>query len=160
MSEDKPIPDLMAALRASLERAKAAREGRMPQRIQRRRTKGWRMPEGAIYVGRPTDWGNPFVANKTFEGDWAVTEPDALHRTRAVFPDRASAVARAVELFRRSIGPIGSVGLGEVRALRGKDLVCWCALDQPCHADVLLEIANGPAETRTEDQERDEESDG
>jgi hypothetical protein len=32
----------------------------MPKRIQRRRTKGWRMPEGAIYVGRPTRWGNPY----------------------------------------------------------------------------------------------------
>ncbi|MBK7274882.1 MAG: DUF4326 domain-containing protein [Actinomycetales bacterium] len=31
-----------------------------PQRIQRQRTKGWRMPEGAVYVGRPTKWGNPF----------------------------------------------------------------------------------------------------
>src|SRR5690348_3995079 len=32
-----------------------------PRRIQRKRTKGWRMPEGAVYVGRGTRWGNPFV---------------------------------------------------------------------------------------------------
>lgn len=32
----------------------------MPERIQRRRVAGWRMPEGAVYVGRPTKWGNPF----------------------------------------------------------------------------------------------------
>ena len=31
-----------------------------PRRIQRKRTKGWRMPEGAVYVGRPTKWGNPY----------------------------------------------------------------------------------------------------
>lgn len=31
-----------------------------PTRIQRKRTKGWKMPEGAIYVGRPTQWGNPW----------------------------------------------------------------------------------------------------
>jgi hypothetical protein len=30
----------------------------MPQRIQRKRTKGWKMPPGAVYVGRPTKWGN------------------------------------------------------------------------------------------------------
>lgn len=32
----------------------------MPQRSQRRRVKGWRMPEGAVYVGRGSKWGNPF----------------------------------------------------------------------------------------------------
>lgn len=32
----------------------------MPKRIQRQRKKGWRMPEGAVYVGRPSKWGNPF----------------------------------------------------------------------------------------------------
>ncbi|MGV7636606.1 DUF4326 domain-containing protein, partial [Mycobacterium kansasii] len=34
-----------------------------PKRIQRKRTKGWRMPEGAVYVGRPTKWGNPFIVD-------------------------------------------------------------------------------------------------
>lgn len=33
-----------------------------PKRIQRTRLKGWRMPEGAVYVGRPSEWGNPFSA--------------------------------------------------------------------------------------------------
>jgi hypothetical protein len=32
-----------------------------PERIQRRRAKGWRMPDGAVYVGRPTKWGNPWI---------------------------------------------------------------------------------------------------
>ncbi len=44
-----------------------------PQRIQRKRTKGWRMPEGAVYVGRPTKWGNPYL------GEGAV----AAYRARA-----------------------------------------------------------------------------
>lgn len=45
--------------------------------------------------------------------------------------------------------PRGKIPAGEPttvddvrRELRGKDLVCWCPLDQPCHADVLLELAN------------------
>jgi len=81
-----------------------------PKRIQRRRTKGWKMPEGAIYVGRPTQWGNPF---------------------------------KTVEQYRQCFEPIAPYYRERIRAaLRGKDLACWCPLDQPCHADILLEIAN------------------
>ncbi len=86
----------------------------MPKRVQRKRTKGWRMPDRrhAVYVGRPTIWGNPFKG----EG--------------------------AVERYRAEL--LADPTAGEIlQALRGKDLVCWCALDAPCHADVLLELANG-----------------
>lgn len=98
----------------------------MPKRIQRQRTKGWRMPEGAVYVGRPTKWGNPFrVGTRTrFEG------LDELVYNRA----------RAVVLFRENAWHLG-LDL-DATELRGKDLCCWCPLDQPCHADVLLEWAN------------------
>jgi hypothetical protein len=90
----------------------------MPKRIQRKRTKGWKMPEGAVYVGRPTKWGNPHV-----------------HGGRAL----------CVRMYRETIG--GNVWTSpnkdDIRKeLRGKDLACWCPLNQPCHADVLLEIAN------------------
>lgn len=91
----------------------------MPERIQRQRTKGWRMPAGAVYVGRPTKWGNPFK----------VTGGGAVN-------DRASSVG----LFRRYRPD--EAYLEVVRELRGTDLACWCPLDQPCHADVLLEWAN------------------
>lgn len=83
-----------------------------PKRIQRRRAKGWKMPAGAIYVGRPTKWGNPFDIANT---------------------GRVSAVMR----FACEIAP-----LLDLKPLRGRDLACWCSLDQPCHADVLLEMAN------------------
>jgi hypothetical protein len=36
------------------------------ERIQRKRTKGWRMPENAVYVGRPTKWGNPYQVGKMY----------------------------------------------------------------------------------------------
>jgi Domain of unknown function (DUF4326) len=36
-----------------------------PKRIQQRRTKGWRKPDGAISVGRPHKWGNPFEVGET-----------------------------------------------------------------------------------------------
>ena len=95
-----------------------------PKRIQRKRTKGWKMPEGAVYVGRPTKWGNPYK----------------------VTPDCTA--EEAVSLYRQTIerGPRNLCEFPDcfdIRAeLRGKDLACWCPLDQACHADVLLEIAN------------------
>jgi len=92
-----------------------------PLRIQRKRTKGWRMPDGAFYVGRPTRWGNPY--------------------TLELF----SSMEQLLVMYRRFLleTPIGIELAREARLrLRGKDLACWCPLDQPCHADVLLEIAN------------------
>ena len=101
------------------------------QRIQRKRTKGWRMPEGAVYVGRPTKWGNPFrVGVFVPDGD----PPECQHRATR------SDVVEIFEDYARGLLLIKPPSFEE---LRGKDLACWCALDQPCHADVLLQIANG-----------------
>lgn len=97
--------------------------GRTPaeraRRVQRKRTAGWRMPQDAIYVGRPTKWGNP----------WRV---GALPAAEAVARYRAHVLADPVVLAAIR------------RELAGRDLVCWCRPDQPCHADVLIEIANTP----------------
>lgn len=90
----------------------------MPIRIQRQRTKGWRMPAGAIYVGRPTKWGNNFRAGECGGAEFAVVAYRVALKTK---PD----LLRAAQ-----------------SELRGKNLACWCPLDQPCHADVLLELAN------------------
>ena len=93
-----------------------------PIRVQRKRTRGWRMPENTVYVGRPSKWGNH------------------IH----VAPNKMTA-PHAVNLFRAWVNERAGLGYFEsVRAeLRGKNLACWCPLDQPCHADVLLELANG-----------------
>lgn len=94
----------------------------MPSRIQRKRERGWRMPENAVYVGRPTIWGNPYKVGGMYHVACAY---DAV-------------VAYRVYLE----GLIRAQNPGFIERLRGKDLACWCPLDQPCHADVLLEIAN------------------
>lgn len=94
-----------------------------PKRIQQRRTKGWRKPEGAIAVGRGTRWGNPYSVKEFGQALVVQGYRAALVEGRLV---RAT-----VEDVRRE--------------LAGRDLMCWCPLDQPCHADVLLEIANGGA---------------
>ena len=98
-----------------------------PKRIQLKRTKGWRKPEGTIVVARPSKWGNPFRVGGPAHCDGAVT----------TVRDRA----HAVDLYRRWI--IDQEWLLEsIPDLRGRDLACWCPLGQPCHADVLLERAN------------------
>mgnify|MGYP001613092881 CR=1 FL=1 len=109
----------------------------MPQRIQRKRTKGWRMPDGAVNVCRPGPWGNPWR-----EGDraWTVGPGGVIDRN----PHGPLTREEAIESYRNSYTHGGWDELVR-RQLGGKDLVCWCPLDQPCHADVLLEIANSPA---------------
>lgn len=97
-----------------------------PKRIQRKRTKGWKMPANTVSVTRPGKWGNPFI----------VGERDLV--TGNVFD-----AALAVQRFRQQIGILGPFYRASiVKALHGKNLACFCPLYQPCHADVLLEIAN------------------
>ncbi|NKV70855.1 DUF4326 domain-containing protein [Rhodococcus hoagii] len=121
----------------------------MPQRIQRQRTKGWRTPAGAVYVGRPSKWGNPYTPKLLLERSIGYQLLDEK-------PSDAALLADCVDAFRCDLtsGPDSSwwwfgphttiVEIsGALAELRGRDLVCWCPLDQPCHADVLLEIANG-----------------
>lgn len=103
-----------------------------PKRIQRKRTKGWRMPPNTVSVTRPGRWGNPFKV-----GTWV--------RPLGGLPVELKTAEQAVALFRaNAMDPIaGHVFRENVKmTLRGKDLACYCALDGPCHADVLLEIAN------------------
>lgn len=71
------------------------------------------MPEDAVYVGRPTKWGNPCKVEN---------EGQRIH---------------AVAWFEAHVAP-----KLDVAELRGKNLACWCSLDKPCHADVLLRMAN------------------
>lgn len=90
----------------------------MPRRIQLRRTAGWRKPDNTVVVARPGRWGNPFDDAETYRlwlNGW-ISGPQLPNRP----------------------------GHDVIRAeLRGKNLACWCAPGGACHADVLLEIANG-----------------
>ena len=111
-----------------------------PKRIQRKRSKGWKMPEGAVYVGRPTRWGNPFVVGKHGQAGECVEQ---YRRLVNQFPS----VAALYEW--RDAGGDGTSWVmiaGRVEwfwdEIRGRDLACWCPLDRPCHADILLELAN------------------
>lgn len=124
-----------------------------PKRIQRKRTQGWRMPENAVYVGRPSRWGNPFrvKGGRLIGPEW----PWAQHYWTFI-------PAGYVDIYYMPTGPVSQqlavdmyASLMRVRErdkserlaewltpLRGNHLACWCPLDQPCHADVLLDLAN------------------
>jgi hypothetical protein len=124
------------------------------KRLQRKRTKGWRMPEGAVYVGRPTVWGNPFP----IDGEWISgaarsfgypTGPAFLRGTAVALyrwwltneePIRGlePTTGYRVELTEGSVG--GSAWLEgqgvidlpprpDLGPLRGRDLACWCPVD-------------------------------
>jgi hypothetical protein len=74
------------------------------------------LPAGAVYIGRPGKWGNPFVIGRDGTRGEVVTK------------------YRAYLLANRAL-------MAALPELTGKDLVCWCAPDA-CHGDVLLELAN------------------
>lgn len=101
-----------------------------PVRIQLQRRKGWRMPANTVSVARPTKWGNPY----------RIVTPAFGSMERET---RAGAVAA----FRLRLVGLLAIGAVDLSPLRGKNLACFCRLDQPCHADVLLEFANKPAAT-------------
>ena len=72
----------------------------------------------AVYVARPSRWGNPFSV-QTYGRDAAVAK------------------------YERYLNQEGGTGHAlDPAELRGKNLACWCAPDQACHADVLLKWAN------------------
>jgi hypothetical protein len=106
-----------------------------PQRIQLSRTKGFRKPEGTIVVSRPSKWGNPFVVGEMLSETTGYRIPLVITPEVAVFLFR--------EWLAQKQPVVDPVIVEEDFAeLRGHDLACWCPLDQPCHADVLLELAN------------------
>ncbi len=120
-----------------------------PQRLQLSRRKGYRKPEGAVVVSRPSRFGNPFTIADALEAEWA----DTVEKARAV----------AVRFFGYWLGDTlyGGPGpegtpwsasardriLADLPTLRGKDLLCWCPLPAPgepdwCHGAVLLRLSN------------------
>jgi len=97
-----------------------------PIRIQRKRTSGWNSPKNTVYVGRPTKWGNPHsVCEKNYKG-YQMAVALFIASLRAV--NRRKENAAYIEMAKKE--------------LKGRNLMCWCPLDMPCHGDVLLEIAN------------------
>lgn len=102
-----------------------------PRRIQRKRVKGWKMPPNTVYVGRPTVYGNPYRVGRDGTAEQCV----------AKYRLALEATIRSANMHpRHPLMPFGRpLFFGP---LVDKNLACFCPLDRPCHADVLLELAN------------------
>jgi len=83
-------------------------------RIQRKRTKGWHMPENTVYVGRPSKWGNPY----------AYIYEYSLYKSLEKYQDWLYEKMQKDPAF--------------LDPLEGKNLACWCPLSRTCHADILI----------------------
>ncbi len=106
-----------------------------PQRITLSRAKGWRLPENTIKVDRSTKWGNPFKASDV------CVSPSKTH-TMGEPIGVAGAVASFGILMANNLKRAPEPTRALLDQLRGKNLACWCKPGEPCHADVLLRIAN------------------
>lgn len=98
-----------------------------PVRVQIKRAAGWRMPENTVVVARPSKWGNQF----------RVSDERTAGESVGAFHTWLTVIACDAEMHYRK-----AILLFALPELRGKNLACWCPLDQPCHADVLLQLAN------------------
>jgi hypothetical protein len=118
-----------------------------PKRIQLSRKKGWRKPVLAAVVSRPGYFGNPFVVREATPAEWdppfgGVYVRDRAHAVELLREYLAWRKAQGPGWHRTTPGPNFPWESQIRQLLRGRDLCCWCPLDEPCHADVLLEIAN------------------
>lgn len=131
--------------------------GCCPVRVKRERKGGWKMPSNTVYVGRGSKWGNPFKVIEVADNEWHVVakENDTWHvLLKTENHDEALNFSLNsyqywlmpythkngdIEKFYQSTAVYESI----VLELKGKNLACWCPLDQKCHADILLRLANG-----------------
>jgi hypothetical protein len=118
-----------------------------PKRIQRKRIKGWTMPDGAVYVGRPSKWGNPFalglMGGEPTGARQAVADDYRRWLTHHHGTTRRGRTGE-IACWCLAYGDRDAV-LADIGELAGKTLACWCPAGQPCHAGVLLELANRKA---------------
>ena len=97
-----------------------------PHRIRLERSAGWKMPANTLKVDRTTRWGNPFTIAECGSIAVAVAQHGRWMRGEIAAPGAVEPPTR--EVLRAALG--------------GRNLACWCALNGPCHADLLLTLAN------------------
>ncbi len=110
----------------------------MPERIQRRRTKGWRMPPNTISVTRPSRHGNPYfpgcgIGFGNFDADMKP-----VHWPLETKADAVAHFREYLRLMKLHEPTRYAVLVGEVV---GKNVACFCKLSDSCHGDVWLEHA-------------------
>ena len=118
---------------------------RLPKRLHRTRRRNNRTPKGAVYVGRPTLWSNPFADRYHISHARSVILYGAW-----LAGDCSPRVLRAAGFSRAEIATLDrwrETVLARLPQLSGRDLQCWCPLTSPwCHAEILLHRANPQAQ--------------
>lgn len=115
-----------------------------PQRIRLDRHKGWRLPDGAKSVARPTVWGNPFVIGKPVLQRIPDTDRFQLPQRLTTRTGLVTDAQHAVKLYVAWLPLAVHYTIEDIRReLAGRDLACWCLPGTPCHGDILLTLAAG-----------------
>ena len=110
------------------------------KRVQRKRVKGYKLPENTRCVNRGTKWGNPFKV--LFEsGQWVVKDKDGNYYGRS-YAEKEAAAQKAVKCYSQWIDGQIEMKRLDLSELKGKNLACFCSLSSPCHADYLLKLLN------------------
>lgn len=137
-------------------------ESQGPIRVQRSRKKRWRMPENTVYVGRGSRWSNPFRVVLESNNRFFVASDGSDHCKEILskfcnpgFETKDEAAKLSIKCYTYYLTPYthdkGSMMdfyesemriEDAVEALKGKNLACWCKLDETCHADWLLKMVN------------------
>jgi hypothetical protein len=112
-------------------------------RIQRRRVRGYTLPDGAVYVGRPSIWGNPWSREDTL----ATGLFDPAHVPEANVLNYFDWLTSDCERVKRftiyaELEPVRREILRRLPELSKRPVACWCGLDEWCHGDVLCFLSN------------------
>ena len=125
-SAAKAAKDVKAVKAVKVAKVAKATKAGAPQRVQLKRSAGWKMPANTLKVDRTTRWGNPFTIAECGSAAVAVAQHGSWLRGEIAAPG--------------GVEPPSKETLKN--ALAGRNLACWCALNGPCHADLLLTLAN------------------
>ena len=109
-----------------------------PTRVQLSRKKGWKMPPNTVSVARPGPFGNPFTVQDAME--FCISTAEAQSFVVRCFRDWLAGDRQ--NWMGNESDKAAAVIIARLPELRGKNLACWCPPGSPCHADVLLELAN------------------
>lgn len=115
----------------------------MPERIQLSRRKGWQMPPNTVKVDRSTRFGNPFTLTRAKEVGYRGTDAELVAMNVNAFKEWLTMPKTQSWWQGAESEAARDAILTGMDRLRGKNLACWCKPGSPCHADVLLRLANG-----------------
>ncbi len=107
----------------------------VPERVQRKRVKGWKMPENTVSVTRPGTFGNPFTVKEAQDAGYKDGRTMALFGFKEWISEKDNDFNDLLPEKRKKL-------LENIHKLKGKNLACFCKEGEPCHADFLLELAN------------------